>query len=167
MYAALFRLYVSIITQTARRRPRRENVPLAPFTYAMTSPRQGSRLQKTSFGILMCGECHNISSCTPVNGHHRLPKKLTLQKWLKMASAKLALIKLPPQKPNTQKSHDFAPKTGGGVTPPCDIPSGCCSFTGPGQSPVLPFACCVRLLLPVSRCGQCSCWCRFRARGAQ
>ena len=38
---------------------------------------------------------------------------------------------------------------------------------GPGQSPVLPFACCVGLLLSVGRRGRCSCWCRFRVRGAQ
>ena len=31
---------------------------------------------------------------------------------------------------------------------------------GPGQSTVLPFACCVGLLLSVGRCGRCSCWCR-------
>ena len=37
---------------------------------------------------------------------------------------------------------------------------------GPGQSPVLPSACCVRSLLSVGRCGRCSCWCRFRVRGA-
>ena len=38
---------------------------------------------------------------------------------------------------------------------------------GPGQSPVLPFACCVASLRSVGRCGRCSCWCRFRVRGAQ
>ena len=38
---------------------------------------------------------------------------------------------------------------------------------GPGQSPVLPFACCVGSLRSVGRCGRCSCWCRFRIRGAQ
>ena len=38
---------------------------------------------------------------------------------------------------------------------------------GRGQSPVLPFACCVGLLLSVGRCGRCSCWCCFRVRGAQ
>ena len=38
---------------------------------------------------------------------------------------------------------------------------------GPGRSPILPFACCVGLLLSVGRCGRCSCWCRFRVRGAQ
>ena len=37
---------------------------------------------------------------------------------------------------------------------------------GPGQSPVLPFACCVGSLRSVGRCGRCSCWCRFRVRGA-
>ena len=31
---------------------------------------------------------------------------------------------------------------------------------GPGQSPVLPFACCVGSLRSVGRCGRCSCWCR-------
>ena len=51
--------------------------------------------------------------------------------------------------------------------PPCDIPSGCCFFTGPGQSPALPFACCVGSLRSVGRCGRCSCWCRFRIHGAQ
>ena len=38
---------------------------------------------------------------------------------------------------------------------------------GPGQSPVLPFACCVGSLRSVGRCGRCSCWCRCRVRGAQ
>ena len=37
----------------------------------------------------------------------------------------------------------------------------------PGQSPVLPFACCVGSLRSVGRCGRCSCWCRFRVCGAQ
>ena len=41
------------------------------------------------------------------------------------------------------------------------------SLRGPGQSPVLPFACCVGSLRSVGRCGRCSCWCRFRVRGAQ
>ena len=50
-------------------------------------------------------------------------------------------------------------------SPLCDIPSGRCFFTG--QSPALPFACCVGSLLSVGRCGRCSCWCRFRVRGAQ
>ena len=38
---------------------------------------------------------------------------------------------------------------------------------GPGQSPGLPFACCVGSLRSVGRCGRCSRWCRFRVRGAQ
>ena len=41
------------------------------------------------------------------------------------------------------------------------------SLRGPGQSPVLPFTCCVGALRSVGRCGRCSCWCRFRVRGAQ
>ena len=40
------------------------------------------------------------------------------------------------------------------------------SLRGPGPSPILPFACCVRSLRSVGRCGRCSCWCRFRVCGA-
>ena len=40
------------------------------------------------------------------------------------------------------------------------------SLRGPGQSPVLPFACCVGSLRSVGRCGRCSCWCCFCVRGA-
>ena len=64
---------------------------------------------------------------------------------------------------------------GGGAAwaPPPDPPP-CVTFRrvvvplrGPGQSPVLPFACCVGSMRSVGRCGRCSCWCRFRVRGAQ
>ena len=41
------------------------------------------------------------------------------------------------------------------------------SLRGPGQSPVLPFACCVGSLRFVGRCGRCSCWCCFHVRGAK
>ena len=41
------------------------------------------------------------------------------------------------------------------------------SLRGPGQSPVLPFACCVGSLRSDGRCGRCSRRCRFRVRGAQ
>ena len=41
------------------------------------------------------------------------------------------------------------------------------SLRGPGQAPVLPFACCVGSLRSAGRCGRCSCWCHFRVRGAQ
>ena len=37
----------------------------------------------------------------------------------------------------------------------------------PGQPPVLAFACCVGSLRFVGCCSLCSCWCRFRVRGAQ
>ena len=57
---------------------------------------------------------------------------------------------------------------GGGVRPPP-----CVTFRlvvvplrGPGRSPVLPFACCVGALRSVGRCDWCSCWWRFRVRGA-
>ena len=53
-------------------------------------------------------------------------------------------------------------------TPPCvTFRLVVVSLRGPGRSPVLPFACCVGLLLSVGRCGRCSCWCCFRVRGAQ
>ena len=55
-----------------------------------------------------------------------------------------------------------------GLEPPCvTFCRGAVSLQGPGQSPVLPFACCVGSLRSVGRCGQCSCWCRCRVRGAQ
>ena len=41
------------------------------------------------------------------------------------------------------------------------------SLRGPGQSPVLPSACCVGSPRSVGRCGLCSCRCCFRVRGAQ
>ena len=41
------------------------------------------------------------------------------------------------------------------------------SLRGPGQSPGLPFACCVGSLRSVGRCGRCSCGCRCRVGGAQ
>ena len=41
------------------------------------------------------------------------------------------------------------------------------SLRGPGQPPVLPFACCVGSMRFVGCCGLCSCWCCFRVRGAQ
>ena len=62
----------------------------------------------------------------------------------------------------------------GPLLPLCPPPPPCVTFRlvvvplrGPGQSPVLPFACCVGSLLSVGRCGRCSCWCCFRFRGAQ
>ena len=56
---------------------------------------------------------------------------------------------------------------GGGWSAPCvTFRLVVVSLRGPGQSSVLPFACCVGSLLSVSRCGRCSCWCRFRVRGA-
>ena len=64
------------------------------------------------------------------------------------------------------------PKAGmhwkGGRSPPCvTFRRVVAPLRGPGRSPVLPFACCVGSLLSVGRCGRCSCWCRFRVRGAQ
>ena len=62
----------------------------------------------------------------------------------------------------TRLSNHFSPP------PPCvTFRLVVAPLRGPGQSPVLPFACCVGLLLSVGRCGRCSCWCRFRVRGAQ
>ena len=54
-----------------------------------------------------------------------------------------------------------------------DPPPPCVTFRrvavsprGPGQSPVPPSVCCVGALRFVGSCGLCSCWCRFRVRGA-
>ena len=54
------------------------------------------------------------------------------------------------------------------LTPPlCNIPSGCCSFTGPWTVTRSSLRMLRQLLLSVGRCGRCSCWCRFHVRGAQ
>ena len=56
---------------------------------------------------------------------------------------------------------------GHGVAPRVTFRRVVVPLRGPGQSPALPFACCVGSLRSVGRCGRCSCWCRFRVRGAQ
>ena len=60
------------------------------------------------------------------------------------------------------------PRGGGHSSSPCvTFRLVVAPLRGPGRSPGLPFACCVGSLLSVGRCGRCSCWCRFRVRGAQ
>ena len=49
----------------------------------------------------------------------------------------------------------------------CDIPSGCCFFTGLWTVTLLPFTCCVGSLRYGGRCGLCSSWFCFRVHGAQ
>ena len=57
---------------------------------------------------------------------------------------------------------------GGGAGPSCVTFRRVAVFLrGLGQSPVLPFACCVGSILSDGRCGGCSLWCRFRVSGAQ
>ena len=72
------------------------------------------------------------------------------------------------------KIADFSHSAGTAHGAPPQSAPPCVTFSrvvaplrGPGQSPVLPFACCVGSLRSVGRCGRCSCWCRFRVRGAQ
>ena len=55
----------------------------------------------------------------------------------------------------------------GGSTPCVTFRRVAVSVRGPGQSPVLPFACCVGSLHFVGRCDLCSCGCRFRVGGAR
>ena len=75
-----------------------------------------------------------------------------------------------------EHTQQHIPGTGGGGggdssvldDPPCvTVRRVVVPLRGPGQSPVLPFACCIGSLRSVGRCGRCSCWCRFRVRGAQ
>ena len=58
-------------------------------------------------------------------------------------------------------------RAGGGRWSPLLFRRVAVSLRGPGQSPALPFTCCVGSLCVVGCCGLCSCWCRFRVRGAQ
>ena len=68
------------------------------------------------------------------------------------------------------KFHRFPPRnpgpmSGGAFDPPpprVTFRRVAVSLRGPGQSPVLPSACCVGSLRSVGRCGRCSCWCRSR-----
>ena len=50
------------------------NTHFASFTRAMTGPRQGSRVQQTSFCTPVCVFYHNIPTCTPKSGSHRVTK---------------------------------------------------------------------------------------------
>ena len=68
--------------------------------------------------------------------------------------------------PDTSLAHGYPPKQL--WLPPCvTFRPVAAPLRGPGRSPGLPFACCVGSLRSVGRCGRCSCWCRFRVRGAQ
>ena len=81
----------------------------------------------------------------------------------------------PPTPPSSFRGLERPPPPPRAQTVVCpSMPPPCVTFRlvvaplrGPGQSPVLPFACCVGSLLCVGRCGRCSCWCRFRVRGDQ
>ena len=55
------------------------------------------------------------------------------------------------------------------VMPLCDIPSGCCFFTGLGLITCSSLCMLHQVAAPssVGRCGLCSCWCRFCVGGAQ
>ena len=44
------------------------NNQLMSFTYAMTSPKQGYRMHKMSFCIIVCVYRHNIPECALDNG---------------------------------------------------------------------------------------------------
>ena len=72
------------------------------------------------------------------------------------------LSKRPPCAPPPQRRLCLATGggEGGGRTPCVTFRRVVVPARGPGQSPVLPFACCVGSLLSVSRCGRSSCWCR-------
>ena len=88
-------------------------------------------------------------------------------------------VSAPPPTPRKgRRRHGASPlgyaraRTPGGAVPwqpvtPCvTFRRGVAPLRGPGQSPGLPFACCVGSLRSVGRCGRCSRWCRFRVRGA-
>ena len=73
-----------------------------------------------------------------------------------------------PKKGRTKRAPEAPGSVFGRSPPPCvTFRLVVAPLRGPGRSPVLPFACCVGSLLSVGRCGRCSCWCRFRVRGAQ
>ena len=82
--------------------------------------------------------------------------------------------KMPVDKPLTDAKQWYCSGTQNAIAkpypphapPPVTFRRVVVSLQGPGQSPVLPFACCVGSLRSVGRCGRCSRWCRFHVRGA-
>ena len=102
-----------------------------------------------------CARANRLLAYKPLGVHSRGGRKRT--------SLRLHTAELPPA-----VAHRL--QTATAVNPP----PLCVTFRlvvaplrGPGQSPVLPFACCVGSPLSVGRCSRCSCRCRFRVRGAQ
>ena len=100
-----------------------------------------------------------------------LPKKLSgLNSLASKVPGKLLIGRRPGQnfEPSFNGRGGGPGVGGGGGAPPCvTFRLVVAPLRGPGQSPVLPFACCVGSLRSVGRCGRCSCWCRFRVRRAQ
>ena len=67
-----------------------------------------------------------------------------------------------PKTPNQRTHPELPTRTAPPPPPRVTLRPVVASLRGPGQSPVLPFACCVGSPRSVGRCGRCSCWCRFR-----
>ena len=116
---------------------------LASLAPALTSPRQGYRLQKTSFRILVGIYCHNIHTHTPQSGYHGVTEVAKTANIAKMAK-KCINCPTRPTPPHTnpmesgpgnifsaqnrkknQKIHVFRPKKRGGrfLTPPPPPPN--------------------------------------------
>ena len=91
-------------------------------------------------------------------------------KWqaLRLRERRVDIIRHPAQMLHL-RSHESGNRVGCTVvqaTPCVTFRRVAVPLRGPGRSPGLPFARCVGSLRSVGRCGRCSCWCRFRVRGA-
>ena len=103
--------------------------------------------------------------------HYSQPSPLAWHKWTKAQPSVHPCKSLKtPNKLPTKMSHrigDIESLPYITPSPRVTLRRGVAPLQGPGQSPLRPFACCVGALRSVGRCGRCSCWCRFRVRGAQ
>ena len=67
----------------------------------LTGPRQGYRLQKTSFRILVGIYCHNIPTHTPQSGYHGVTEVAKTTNIAKMAEECINCISARPTPPHT------------------------------------------------------------------
>ena len=67
----------------------------------LTGPRQGYRLQNTSFCILVGIYCHNIATHTPQSGYHGVTEAAKTANIAKMAEKCINCISARPTPPHT------------------------------------------------------------------
>ena len=132
MKYCISRLCTSPFTHVRQVRQYGGNSHFASLAQVFTGPRQGYRLQKTSFGLLVGIYCHNIPTHTPQSGYHGFTEVAKTTNIAKMAEKCINCTSTRPtplhtnpresgpgdtlsaQNRKKQKIHDFRPRKGGG-----------------------------------------------------